>query len=159
MRVSFYESRFYQRYYFVKSFQYHCSDNMAPYYPLILLILSTVCYSSSAWLTSPTANECTSIPRGGGIRRNKVSTSTSTIEDVAVESDEDSSDTEEDTPFDLEATNKKILIEEIQDIKESQQLIQKQKRRRELDKSLLDKGITRFIEFFENLFSWKVIDV
>ena len=88
--------------------------------------------------------------------------STSTIEedDVVVESDEDdSSDPGEDTPFDLEATNKKVLIEEIQDIKESQQLIQKQKRRRELDKSWLDMGITRFIEFFENLFSWKVIDV
>ena len=141
--------------------QYHCSDNMAPYHPLILLILSSICYSSSAWLTSPTANECTSFPRGGGYRKNKVSTSISTIEDdVVVESDEDdSSDTGEDAPFDLEATNKKVLIEEIQDIKESQQLIQKQKRRRELDSSLLDKGITRFIEFFENLFSWKVIDV
>ena len=139
--------------------QYHCSDNMAPYHPLILLILSHICYSSSAWLTSPAANECISIPRGGGNRKNKVSKSIST-EDVAVESDEgDSSDTGEDTLFDLEETNKKILIEEIQDIKESQKLIQKQKRRRELDKSLLDKGITRFIEFFENLFSWKVIDV
>ena len=132
-----------------------------PYHPLIILILSTICYSSSAWFATPAANECTSfIPRGGGIRKNKVSTSISTIEEVVVvELDEDSSDTEEDSPFDLEATNKKILIEEIQDIKESQQLIQKQKRRRELDKSLLDKGITRFIEFFENLFSWKVIDV
>jgi len=130
---------------------------MAPLYPLILLILSHICYSS-AW-TTPAANECTSIPRGGGIfRKNKVST----IEDndATVESDEDdSSDPGEDTPFDLEATNKKVLIEEIQDIKESQQLIQKQKRRRELDKSWLDMGITRFIEFFENLFSWKVIDV
>lgn len=126
---------------------------MAPLHPLILLILSTICYSSSAWLTSPAANECISIPRGGGIRKNKVST----IEDDGVESDEDNSDTEEE--WNLEATNKKVLIEEIQDIKESQQLIQKQKRRRELDKSLLDKGITRFIEFFENLFSWKVIDV
>ena len=135
---------------------------MAPLHPLILLILSTIFYSSSAWLTSsPAANECTSFPRGGGYRKNKVSTSISTIEDdVVVESDEDdSSDTGEDSPFDLEATNKKILKEEIQDIKESQQLIQKQKRRRELDSSLLDKGITRFIEFFENLFSWKVIDV
>jgi len=124
---------------------------MAPYHPLILLILSHI-YYSSAWLTSPAANECTSFPRGGGTRKNK--------EDDVVELDEDdSSATGEDAPFDLEATNKKVLIEEIQDIKESQQLIQKQKRRRELDKSLLDKGITRFIEFFENLFSWKVIDV
>ena len=87
-----------------------------------------------------------------GYPQNKVS-----IEDDVVV--DDSSDTEEDTPIDLEATNKMVLIEEIQDIKESQQLIQKQKRRRELDKSLLDKGITRFIEFFENIFSWKVIDV
>jgi len=133
---------------------------MAPYHPLVLLILSTICYSSSAWLTSPAANECISIPRGGGIRKNKVSTSISSIDnDNVVESDEDDSSDTEDNQFDLEATNKKVLIEEIQDIKESQQLIQKQKRRRELDKSLLDKGITRFIEFFENIFSWKVIDV
>ena len=127
---------------------------MAPFYHLILLILSCTIFYSSAWSAT---NECTLFPRGGGIRKNKVSISTSNND--AVESDEDSSDTGEDTPFDLEATNKKVLIEEIQDIKESQQLILKQKRRRELDKSLLDKGITRFIEFFENLFSWKVIDV
>ena len=127
---------------------------MAPLHPLILLILSCTIFYSSAWSAT---NECTLFPRGGGIRKNKVSISTSNND--AVESDEDSSDTGEDTPFDLEATNKKVLIEEIQDIKESQQLIQKQKRRRELDSSLLDKGITRFIEFFENLFSWKVIDV
>jgi len=125
---------------------------MAPYHPLILLLCYTICHSSAWLLTSPAAaNECTSFSRGGGIRKNK--------EDDVVELEDDSGDTEEDTPFDLEATNKKLLIEEIQDIKESQNLIQKQKRRRELDKYLLDKGITRFIEFFENLFSWKVIDV
>ena len=48
--------------------------------------------------------------------------------------------------------------EEANEIKKSQQFIQKQQRRRELDKTWLDKGITAVIEFFENIFRWEVID-
>ena len=61
--------------------------------------------------------------------------------------------------FDLEEVNKKLVREEVNEIRKSQEFLQKQRRRRELDKTWLDRGITGFIEFFENLFSWKVIDV
>mmetsp|Transcript_20188 Transcript_20188/g.32724 ORF Transcript_20188/g.32724 Transcript_20188/m.32724 type:complete len:150 (+) Transcript_20188:86-535(+) len=74
--------------------------------------------------------------------------------EAGIESEEEFS-----SSFDIEEVSKQLREEEVAEIKQSQQFLKKQQQRRELDKTFLDKGITAFIEFFENLFSWKVIDV
>lgn len=61
--------------------------------------------------------------------------------------------------FDRDAVTKRLHKEEVAEIKKAQLLLQKQQRRRGMDKTWLDKGITGVIEFFENLFRWEVIDV
>lgn len=136
---------------------------MARYISVFLLILSYV-YQSSA-LHRPSALIAKSvafIPRGGGIlgkgkRTAKVIEETSSNDDTDETSLSESGESgEEDTPSDIREA---IYREEVEEIKESQRLIQKQRVRREMDKSFLDKTITAFIEFFENLFSWEVIDV
>ena len=74
--------------------------------------------------------------------------------DETLSSDEDDATAQEVTtsPF------QRAYQEEADEIKKSQQFIQKQQRRRELDKTWLDKGITAVIEFFENIFRWEVIE-
>lgn len=62
-------------------------------------------------------------------------------------------------PFDRSAVSKKLHDEEVDEIKKSQRFLLKQQRRRMLDKTWLDRGITSIIEFFENVFRWEVIDV
>ena len=138
--------------------------NMARYISVILLILSYV-YQSSA-LHRPSAligeKSVAFLPRGGGIlgkgkRTAKVIEETSSNDDTDETALSESGESgEEDTPYDIREA---IYREEVEEIKESQRLIKKQRARREMDKSFLDKTITAFIEFFENLFSWEVIDV
>eukprot|EP00581_Thalassiosira_minuscula_P009718 CAMPEP_0183710208 /NCGR_PEP_ID=MMETSP0737-20130205/6007_1 /TAXON_ID=385413 /ORGANISM="Thalassiosira miniscula, Strain CCMP1093" /LENGTH=157 /DNA_ID=CAMNT_0025938435 /DNA_START=13 /DNA_END=486 /DNA_ORIENTATION=- len=120
------------------------------------------------------------LPRGGGIgrrgRKGKQVTAAdtpasdtppATVPDAEEDGGDESLSSEEaggeddndEEPFDLQKVNQELLKEEVEEIKKSQQLLLKQRRRRELDKTWLDKGITGFIEFFENIFSWKVIDV
>ena len=53
----------------------------------------------------------------------------------------------------------RLKIEEIQKVKKAQEFLKKQERRRQMDKTWLDRGITATIEFFENIFRWEVIDV
>lgn len=142
---------------------YHC--NMARYISVFLLILSYV-YQSSALHRPPAllinAKSVVFIPRGGGIQ-GKGKRTAKVIEETSSNDDTDETalsesgvSGEEDTPSNVREA---IYREEVEEIKESQRLIQKQRVRREMDKSFLDKTITAFIEFFENLFSWEVIDV
>ena len=140
---------------------------------LFLLILSCICQQSYALFASSPAvltgdkgvSFSLSLPRGGGLgfgrRKGTPPAPVESSPDTAIDTDESEEDnTDEDLPpFDIEEANTKIYKEEVEEIKQSQQLIQKQRRRRELDTSWLDKGITAIIEFFENLFSWEVIDV
>ena len=60
--------------------------------------------------------------------------------------------------FDLEKESREIYAEEIEEIRAGQRFIQKQQRRRELDKTWLDRGITAVIETFEHIFRWTVTD-
>lgn len=157
---------------------------MTPLASLVfLLLLPCICQSNAlpaAWLSGDGAsikhNAVAFFPRGGGIgrgrRRRKGRSKTPAPVDIADDDSNEEAPAEEDaaaavaageegssSSFDLEEASKKVYQEEVAEIKESQQFLQKQQRRRELDKTWLDKGITAFIEFFENLFRWKVIDV
>ena len=132
---------------------------------LFLLLLSCICQQSYALFAASSTKgvslAVTFPPRGGGLgfgRRNGPPAEEDTAIIDTDESEDDNTD-EDLPPFDIEEANTKIYKEEVEEIKQSQQLIQKQRRRRELDTSWLDKGITAIIEFFENLFSWEVIDV
>ncbi|KAL3768763.1 hypothetical protein ACHAWU_006864 [Discostella pseudostelligera] len=111
-------------------------------------------------------------PRGGGsdsFRQRGRKGRSSSSREVSTESARTQSEVDKvqndltngdsDPPFDREAVIKRVHKEEVAEMKKTQQFLQKQQRRRELDKTWLDKGITAVIEFFENLFRWEVIDV
>ena len=72
---------------------------------------------------------------------------------------DDGDDDEKSPQFDRQAVSKQLHTEKVNEIKKSQQFLIKQQKRRDLDKTWLDKGITSIIEFFENMFRWEVIDV
>jgi hypothetical protein len=107
-------------------------------------------------------------PRGGGGGRKKSSQVSSfapakveapaKIEDTILNDDDDDESISE-PQFDRQAVSKKLHTEKVNEIKKSQQFLIKQQKRRDLDKTWLDKGITSIIEFFENLFRWEIIDV
>ena len=78
------------------------------------------------------------IPRGGDI--NNITSNTTS------------------TPNLTELSNR-LKVAEVQKVKKAQQFLKKQQRRREMDKTWLDKCITGSIEFLENVFRWEVIDV
>lgn len=78
------------------------------------------------------------IPRGGDIT-NTTSNTTSTTN--------------------LTELSNRLKVAEVQKVKKAQQFLKKQQRRREMDKTWLDKCITGSIEFLENVFRWEVIDV
>ena len=132
---------------------------------LFLLILSCIWQQQSYALfaASPAALTgsigLSSFPRGGGIGFGRRKGTPPVDASIDTDESEDDNTDEDLAPFDIDEANTKIYKEEVEEIKQSQQLIQKQRRRRELDTSWLDKGITAIIEFFENLFSWEVIDV
>jgi len=119
------------------------------------------------WSLTPTANNIAFLPRGGGAIGFRKGNSTTKQEPVInteekelqVEEDTDeeipSSDEAEETPI---SPFQKAYQEEVSEIKKSQEFLQMQQRRRELDKTWLDKGITAVIELFENIFRWEVID-
>lgn len=140
---------------------------MTPLTSLILLLLSCLCQSKTS--ASPWAADATTVaffPRGGAIGRSRRGRSKAKSADVSVDVEPPTDSHEEnddggdgDVQFDAVEVSKKLHREEVAEIKESQKLLQKQQRRRKLDETWLDKGITSVIEFFENLFSWKVIDV
>ena len=89
-----------------------------------------------------------------GISTKESSTSDDGVDGTLSSDDNDDSTTQEVTtsPF------QRAYQEEADEIKKSQQFIQKQQLRRDLDKTWLDKGITAVIEFLENIFRWEVID-
>ena len=119
------------------------------------------------WSLTPTAKNIAFLPRGGGaigFRKGKSTTKQEPVsnteeKELPVEEDTDeeipSSDEAEETPI---SPFQKAYQEEVSEIKKSQEFLQMQQRRRELDKTWLDKGITAVIEFFENIFRWEVID-
>jgi hypothetical protein len=76
----------------------------------------------------------------------------------SIDGDAHGNETMKDT-FDREAVTKRLHKEAVAETKKAQVFLKKQQRRREMDKTWLDKGITSVIEFFENLFRWEVIDV
>mmetsp|Transcript_28250 Transcript_28250/g.51478 ORF Transcript_28250/g.51478 Transcript_28250/m.51478 type:complete len:150 (-) Transcript_28250:274-723(-) len=149
---------------------------MNPLTSLFALFLTYLCQSNAlpATCTDGARSAVAFVPRGGaaaiGRRRgrskskdvtdDKSEDETSTIPEMegdgeaVIESGEESS-----SSFDIKEVSKQLHEEEVAEIKQSQQFLKKQQKRRELDKTFLDKGITAFIEFFENLFSWKIIDV
>ncbi|KAL3774082.1 hypothetical protein ACHAW5_009544 [Stephanodiscus triporus] len=145
---------------------------MSPFCFVFLLLLPFLC-ESNVMMYSRTAEARASPlfpPRGGGIRRkSRVPPAKETAADVVDASapaesencvvDDDEAEEPVMPQFDRQAVSKQLLAEEVNEIKKSQQFLQKQQRRRELDKTWLDKGITAVIEFFENLFRWEVIEV
>mmetsp|Transcript_3591 Transcript_3591/g.7936 ORF Transcript_3591/g.7936 Transcript_3591/m.7936 type:complete len:152 (+) Transcript_3591:82-537(+) len=147
--------------------------NMTSFHPfasLFLLLLSTILCQSHA-LPASWASEAKSVaffPRGGAIGRRRGQKKVSipkevpdaTVDTTSLsESEEDVTESNTTPSFDREEASKQLHKEEVAEIKKSQQFLEKQRQRRELDNSWMDKGITAVIEFFENLFSWKVIEV
>jgi len=118
---------------------------------------------------APSAN-IAFLPRGGGAISFRKGKSTKTPQEpVATTSEEqsvkentdeeissDEADSTDDTP--PVSAFQKAYQEEVSEIKKSQEFLQMQQRRREMDKTWLDKGITSVIELFENIFRWEVID-
>ncbi len=139
--------------------------------------LSTVASAeptSPKWSLTPAAN-IAFLPRGGGAISFRKGTSTNTQEPVSNASggtnEEEEQPVEEDTDEEISSSDEakssdetpvspfqKAYQEEVSEIKKSQQFLQMQQRRRELDNTWLDKGITAVIELFENIFRWEVID-
>ena len=116
-------------------------------------------------------------PRGGGLdsfRQSQIGRKRYPASKLSAESDTDTANAtllgvgevhDNDTDdvsvatFDRETATRRLHREEVAKMKKTQQFLRNQERRRELDKTWLDKGITAGIEFFENLFRWEVIDV
>jgi len=143
----------------------------------VLLLQATVAANQSVaaaeqtprgWSLAPQAN-IAFLPRGGGAISFRKGKSTKTQEPVATTSEEQS--VEEDTDEEISSDEadgsddtppvtafQKAYQEEVSEIKKSQEFLQMQQRRREMDKTWLDKGITSVIELFENIFRWEVID-
>lgn len=121
------------------------------------------------WSLAPSVN-IAFMPRGGGAISFRKGKSTKTQEPVATTSEEqsvekedtdeeissDEADSSDDTP--PASPFQKAYQEEVSEIKKSQEFLRMQQRRREMDKTWLDKGITSVIELFENIFRWEVID-
>eukprot|EP01083_Nonionella_stella_P009407 27135_1 len=139
---------------------------MAPLAPYLLLLLTCICQSIPLPFSSATRATKASIafcPRGGssGYSKEVINTSSGAVP-LSDSGEIMEYDDEEDAvtpPFDLEGVSKQLHKEEVAEIKKSQDFLLKQQRRRDLDKTWLDKGITAFIEFFENIFRWEVIEV
>lgn len=122
------------------------------------------------WSLTPAANNIAFLPRGGGAISFRKGKSTSSQEPVS-NSEEEEQSVEDDTDEEISSSDEaesndetpispfqKAYQEEVSEIKKSQEFLQMQQRRRELDKTWLDKGITAVIELFENIFRWEVID-
>jgi hypothetical protein len=133
---------------------------------LILLSSNNLC-SSHVLISEAKSSSPAFFPRGGGRKKSsqvssfapaKVDTP-SKIEDTILNDDGNDDESITETPFDRQAVSKQLHTEKVNEIKKSQQFLIKQQKRRDLDKTWLDKGITSIIEFFENMFRWEVIDV
>ena len=135
-----------------------------------LLLMTLPSAASAGWSSSASCQSSLAlIPRGGGaigFRRGKSADNRQQVHnDVATNTNTEESSTSDEDVDDNDATTQEVTSpfqrayqEEANEIKKSQQFIQKQQLRRELDKTWLDKGITAVIEFFENIFRWEVID-
>ncbi|KAL7485235.1 hypothetical protein ACHAW6_010837 [Cyclotella cf. meneghiniana] len=95
------------------------------------------------------------VPRGGDTAEQRDEPPSPTVNDASDGDDAPSKD----ASFDAAATSERLRREEIGKIKKSQLFLKKQQRRREMDKTWLDRGITATIEFWENVFRWEVVDV
>jgi hypothetical protein len=141
----------------------------------LLFLLTSQPSAAAGWSSSACQSSSLAlIPRGGGaigLRRGKsandrqqdhhdVATDTNTEESSTSDVDIDETLSSNATTAQEVTTSpfQRAYQEEADEIKKSQQFIQKQQLRRELDKTWLDKGITAVIEFFENIFRWEVID-
>ena len=159
---------------------------MAALLSYVLLLLSAVAAhqllttvaaepTNRGWSLAPTANYVAFMPRGGaiGFRKGKSTAAQASVNNDSLEINEDEQQTaEEDVDEELSSDEtddntsdettvspfQKAYQEEVSEIKKSQEFLKKQQRRRELDKTWLDKGITAVIELFENIFRWEVID-
>ncbi|KAL7522378.1 hypothetical protein ACHAWX_007066, partial [Stephanocyclus meneghinianus] len=98
------------------------------------------------------------VPRGGDTAEQRDETPSPTFNDASNDNDGDDAPSKE-AAFDAAATSERLRREEIDKIKKSQLFLKKQQRRREMDKTWLDRGITATIEFWENVFRWEVVDV
>lgn len=134
-------------------------------YLAFLILLSPPYLCSSHVLISETKSPIAFFPRGGGRKKSsrvssfaptKVDTPTKIKDNIL---NDDGDDDEKSPQFDRQAVSKQLHTEKTNEIKKSQQFLIKQQKRRDLDKTWLDKGITSIIEFFENMFRWEVIDV
>ncbi|EJK70033.1 hypothetical protein THAOC_08647 [Thalassiosira oceanica] len=100
------------------------------------------------------ATVVTSFPRGGASRVEGEDT-----EDTGVDNDNTIDNVDDaDDNFDLEKESREIYAKEVEEIRAGQRFILKQQRRRELDKTWLDRGITAVVETIENIFRWTVTD-
>ncbi|KAL7446564.1 hypothetical protein ACHAXM_010246 [Skeletonema potamos] len=135
---------------------------------VLLLLISAAATaaaeSTTRWSLAP--SNTAFLPRGGGAIGFRKEKSTNTQEHIAEQDGgkEEQEVDDEKTSLDEAGSDTQVspfqraYREEVSEIKKSQQFLQMQQRRRELDKTWLDKGITAVIELFENMFRWEVID-
>ena len=138
--------------------------NMRVLAPLIVILLPYLCQTNALTSRCRSASQATNVaffPRGGAIgggrKHSKATDTTTPLSEENIVGNDDSNSTE--PSFDIQEVSNFLVQEEVAEIKESQRFLQKQQRRRELDETWLDKAITSVVEFIENLFRWKVIDV
>mmetsp|Transcript_28579 Transcript_28579/g.68798 ORF Transcript_28579/g.68798 Transcript_28579/m.68798 type:complete len:147 (+) Transcript_28579:89-529(+) len=146
---------------------------MNPFSSLFFILLACLCQSNALPGSWSGAKVAAFLPRGGAIGGRKGRQKALTSEEApdnsvniasTPESEDDGTnkyddDNSSETSFDLQEVSKQLHKEEVAEIKKSQEFFIEQARRRELDTTWLDKGITAVIEFFENLFHWEVIDL
>ena len=79
--------------------------------------------------------------------------------DTTDPTDSNNNNTKPTMEFDPISTSIRLHAQEIAEVKKAQQFLKKQARRREMDKTWLDRCITATIEGWENVWRWEVIDV
>lgn len=99
------------------------------------------------------------VPRGGHTNKENDEVLLPTLIASSRNKDKDAGTKSKEAAFDTAAMSAWLRRKEVAKIKKSQLFLKKQQRRREMDTTLLDRGITVIIEFWENVFQWEVVDV
>lgn len=110
--------------------------------------------------TNPSISFVLGCPRGGGASIGNRKSQGGDLHAVVQTSASDTGEqyTRDEADEEKEVKGPELYPGEILEIRKEQSFLEKQRLRRELDKTWLDKCITAFIEVFENIFRWEVTD-
>eukprot|EP00569_Conticribra_weissflogii_P006016 CAMPEP_0171328482 /NCGR_PEP_ID=MMETSP0878-20121228/680_1 /TAXON_ID=67004 /ORGANISM="Thalassiosira weissflogii, Strain CCMP1336" /LENGTH=178 /DNA_ID=CAMNT_0011828335 /DNA_START=40 /DNA_END=576 /DNA_ORIENTATION=+ len=130
------------------------SPRHAPIMAAMSAATHTIC------MTNPSISFVLDCPRGGGASIGNRKSQGGDYHAVVQTSASDTGEqyTRDETDDEEEVKGPELYPGEIMEIRKEQSFLEKQRLRRELDKTWLDKCITAFIEVFENIFRWEVTD-